>query len=137
MDALALAQRYFDAWSARDRAAVLKTFVPGGTYTDPTTQGPLSGPHFSGYLAALFAAFPDLTFEVESAGLVAPDLVAAQWVMRGTNRGPFNGLPPTDKTMEVRGADFIRVVEGGIYSVEGYFDSRVVALQLGLETPRG
>ena len=137
MDPLALAHTYFDAWNAHDRAAILKAFVPGGTYTDPTTQGPLTGSHFAAYLAALFAAFPDVSFELESAGQVAPDLVVTQWIMRGTNRGPYNGLPPTDKTIELRGADFIRVVEGGIYSVEGYFDSRVVQLQLGLEAPRG
>ena len=35
------ASRYFDAWNARDAAAVLESLVKGGTYTDPTTPGPL------------------------------------------------------------------------------------------------
>jgi predicted ester cyclase len=43
----------------------------------------------------LWAAFPDLSFEVASAGEAGPGLVAAQWIMRGTNLGSMMGLPPT------------------------------------------
>jgi steroid delta-isomerase-like uncharacterized protein len=133
MDALAVANRYFDAWNRRDPAAVLAMLGPAGTYSDPTTRGPLSGDAFVAYMNGLFAAFPDLSFEVESTGLVSPGLVAGQWRMRGTNRGSMNGLPPTGKPVELRGADFIRVADDGIVSVEGYFDAGVVPRQLGLQ----
>ena len=35
MDPLAVAQRYFDAWNARDPEAIAAAFAPGGTYSDP------------------------------------------------------------------------------------------------------
>jgi len=133
MNPLAAAQRYFEAWNRRDATAVLATMAAGGTYTDPGTGGPLSGEAFAGYMNELFSAFPDVSFEIASAGLAGPDLVAAQWIMRGTNSGSMNGLPPTGKSIELHGADFIRVVDEGIRSVHGYFDSRVVPDQLGLQ----
>jgi len=133
ISALDVAQRYFEAWNRRDASAVLETMGPGGTYSDPQTGGPISGEPFRGYMNRLFASFPDVSFEVASQGLLAPDLVGAQWVMRGTNTGSMMGLPPTGKSVVVHGADFIRVGGGAIRSVEGYFDSRAIPEQLGLQ----
>lgn len=133
MSPLDVAQRYFDGWNSRDPAAVLDTMAPGGTYTDPTTGGPLKGEALDGYMKGLFSAFPDVSFEIGSAGLAAPDLVAAQWIMRGTNNGSMFGLPPTGRAIELRGADFIRVDGERIRSVDGYFDSRIIPEQLGLQ----
>ena len=133
MEPIAIAQRYFDGWNRRDPAAVLDTIAPNGTYSDPGTGGPISGDAFIGYMKGLFSAFPDVSFEIASAGLAAPDLVAAQWVMRGTNTGSMYGLPPTGKSVELRGADFIRVTDAKVRSVDGYFDSSEVPKQLGLQ----
>ena len=109
MSSVEVAQRYFDGWNRRDPDAVLATMAPDGTYADPTTGGPLSGDAFAGYMKGLFSAFPDVSFEIASVGQAAPDLVAAQWVMRGTNTGSMYGLPPTGKPVTLHGADFIRV----------------------------
>jgi len=126
-------QQYFDAWNRRDAAAVLATFAAEGTYCDPTSGGRLRGEALAGYMNGLWAAFPDLSFEIVSAGAAGPDLVAAQWIMRGTNTGSMMGLPPTGKSVTVSGADFIRVAGGKIQTVDGYFDSRAVPEQLGLQ----
>jgi steroid delta-isomerase-like uncharacterized protein len=133
MDPIDLAQRYFDAWNRRDPAAVLDTLAPNGTYTDPTTNGPIRGEPFAGYMKGLFSAFPDVSFEIASVGLAADDLVAAQWVMHGTNSGSMYGLPPTGKAVELRGADFIRVADDRILSVDGYFDAGEIPRQIGLQ----
>jgi steroid delta-isomerase-like uncharacterized protein len=133
MDPISVAQSYFDGWNRRDTAAVLSTMASNGTYSDPTTGGPLSGDAFAGYMKGLFSAFPDVSFEVASVGLAAPDLVAAQWIMRGTNGGSMMGLPPTGKRIEVKGADFIRVSGDKIRSIDGYFDAGEIPRQLGLQ----
>ncbi|HET9219645.1 MAG TPA: ester cyclase [Terriglobia bacterium] len=133
MNSLEIANRYFDAWNRRDPEAVLATMAVDGTYTDPTTNGPLSGDAFAAYMKGLFSTFPDTSFEIVSEGQLAPDLVAAQWIMRGTNHGSMRGLPPTGKSIQLHGADFIRVIDGKIRSVDGYFDSGVIPLQLGLQ----
>jgi heme-degrading monooxygenase HmoA len=55
--------------------------------------------------------------------------------MRGTNSGPFNGLPPTGREIALPGADFITFADDGwgIASVTGYFDSARVPRDLGLD----
>src|SRR5262245_18226384 len=116
MSSLDVAHRYFDGWNHRDAEAVLATMAPDGTYRDPTTRGPLSGEAFAAYMEGLFTSFPDVSFEIASVGQAAPDLVAAQWVMRGTNTGSMYGLPPTGKPVTVHGADFIRVAGDTIRS---------------------
>ena len=133
VSALDIANKYFDGWNRRDAGKVLETMGPGGTYADPQTGGPLSGEPFREYMNQLFASFPDVSFEIASEGLLAPDFVAAQWIMRGTNTGSMMGLPPTGKSIVLHGADFIRVADGKVQSVQGYFDSRVIPEQLGLQ----
>ncbi len=123
---------YFHAWRARDADAILATFNDGGRYEDPGTGGPISGPALRGYVTGLWAAFPDLDFEEESLGEIAPDRMAAQWVMTGTNSGSMGGLPPTGKSVRLRGADFFALRDGRLDSVTGYFDSAGLPRQIGL-----
>jgi ketosteroid isomerase-like protein len=66
MDATDVAQRYFDAWNRRDPEAIVATFAEGGTYKDPNAPEGLSGRAIAEYAAGLFAAFPDLSFDVLS-----------------------------------------------------------------------
>lgn len=133
MSAIEHAHRYFDAWNARDAAAIVAAFAPGGTYVDPTTPGPLLGDAIGAYASGLWSAFPDLHFELVSVAPAGDGQVAAQWIMRGTNHGSMNGLPPTGKSVELPGADFITGSEDGLHSVTGYFDSAALPRQLGLQ----
>ena len=84
MDALTIAQHYFDTSNRHDAASIVAAFAEGGTYSDPTTGGPLSAEAIAGYATGLWASFPDLAFEIVSAGLAGNGVVAAQWIMRGT-----------------------------------------------------
>lgn len=127
-----LAQRYFDAWNRHDSAAIVDTFAPGGTYSDPAA-GTLPGPAVGSYADALISAFPDLRFDLDSHSATADARVVAQWVMRGTNRGSFAGAPPTGKEIALPGVDIIDIGEDGIRSVRGYFDQRTLVDQLGLQ----
>jgi steroid delta-isomerase-like uncharacterized protein len=128
-----IAQLYFDAWNQHDADAIVAAFAEGGTYADPATAGPLTGTAIGTYARALWDAFPDLSFDIGSVTENASGLVSAEWLMKGTNTGPFNGLPPTGATVAVAGADFIRVGADKIRSVQGYFDSGAVPRALGLD----
>ena len=133
MGALDVVQKYFDAWNSRNPEAIAATLSDNGTYEDPTTGGPLTGPAFSQYAGGLISAFPDLNFEVVSASATNDTTVAAQWLMKGTNSGPFGGGPPTGKTIALPGADFFTLEGEKIRSVKGYFDQRTLVDQLGLQ----
>jgi steroid delta-isomerase-like uncharacterized protein len=132
MNPLDVAQTYFDAWNRRDPAAIVATFVEGGTYSDPTVPA-LTGNALATNTSGLFVAFPDLSFETVSANQTGEHTVAAQWMMRGTNTGPFAGSPPTGNTVALPGADFITTEGDKIRSVQGYFDQKTFLEQLGLQ----
>ena len=127
------AQRYFDAWNRHDAGGIAATFAENGTYADPVTPGPLTGAAIGAYAQGLWDSFPDLSFDIVSVTENASGLVSAEWVMKGTNTGPFNGLPPTGAAVVLPGADFIRVDAGKIHSVQGYFDSGALPRALGLD----
>jgi steroid delta-isomerase-like uncharacterized protein len=60
----------------------------------------------------LWAAFPDLTFEVEDV-FVADDRVASIGTMRGTHEGEFMGIPPSGRRFEARQMHRLRFDEEG------------------------
>ena len=126
-------QQYTDAWNRHDAAAIVATFGAGGTYTDPVTAGPLTGEAIGVYAKSLWDAFPDLSFETLSSMENGDGLLSAEWLMKGTNTGSMNGLPPTGKSISLRGADFVRVEGDKIRSVQGYFDGGAVPRSLGLD----
>ncbi|MGB6193524.1 MAG: ester cyclase [Terracidiphilus sp.] len=126
-------QQYTDAWNRHDAAAIVATFAAGGTYTDPVTPGPLCGEAIGAYAQSLWDAFPDLSFETLSSIENGDGLLSAEWLMKGTNTGSLNGLPPTGKSISLSGADFVRVEGGRICSVQGYFDGGAVPRSLGLD----
>lgn len=127
-----IAQQYFDAWNARDADAIMQTFVENGTYSDPGVQL-LSGQGIGDYAQSLWAAFPDLSFTINSLIESTEGSIAAEWVMTGTNTGSMNGLPPTGKPISLAGIDFIEFEPDGIKALRGYFDTKVIPEQLGLQ----
>lgn len=133
MTLLDIAHAYFDAWNRHDPDGIVAVFAAGGTYSDPSTGGRLTGAAIAGYARELLTAFPDLTFEIVSVAPAGEGMVAAQWLMHGHNMGSLAGTPPTGRTLALPGADFIRIAGDMIESVEGYFDQRTLAEQLGLQ----
>lgn len=130
---LATVRAYLAGWNAHDAAAVAATFAPGGTYVDPTLQGPLPGEAVGMYVDGLVSAFPDLAFHIEGTW-VAGDRVTVQWRMCGTNTGLLPGAPqPTGGTVDLPGVDVITVGPDGITAVVGYFDQKTMVEQLGMQ----
>jgi steroid delta-isomerase-like uncharacterized protein len=133
MNALEVVGAYFEAWSARDPLRVVAAFDAHGTHEDPASGGPIGGERLGRHAAGLFAAFPDLSFELVSAAQTGESTVAAQWCMSGTNSAPLMGGPPTQRSISLRGADFIAVSGDKITSVQRYFDQKTFIDQLGLQ----
>jgi steroid delta-isomerase-like uncharacterized protein len=126
-------ERYIDAWNRHDGPGIATTFVSGGTYTDPLTAGSLIGDTIARYAEGLWQSFPDLRFELDGTPLCNGETAYMPWKMLGTNTGPFRGLPPSGKSVTVSGVDIVTLSPKGLHSVVGYFDSRVVPDQLGLQ----
>lgn len=130
--AKALIEAYFEGWNAHDVSAVQKTFAPGGTYSDPTTERPVAASDLARVVEPLFAAFPDLAFE-RSEAVGEGERYVVEWVMRGHNRGPLRaGIIPTEREATLRGVDVFELGEDGIRAVRGYFDQKTFVESLGL-----
>ncbi|NTV09570.1 MAG: ester cyclase [Zoogloea sp.] len=79
----------------------------------------------------LRTAFPDLHFTLEE--LIAEgDLVAVRATMRGTQRGPFMGIAPTNRAVEQAGIHIIRFADGKAVEHWGVHDDLGMLKQLGV-----
>ena len=130
---LSIAQKYFDAWNCHEMQGIVDNFREGGIYTDPFAQA-LPGEAVAAYAEGLWKAFPDLSFERMGMRFVGNGSVATQWMMKGTNSGPFQGQPPSGRCINLPGADFIQIEGDKIRSAKVYFDTGEFLRQLGFRT---
>ena len=133
----AAATRYFDAIAARDVDGMVACWKAGAVdHVAPV--GALRAPDgLRAYFAELFAAFPDLRYEVVDM-IVDGDRVAVRWRARGTFSGrPFDGIAPTGARAEIEGIDLGRIEDGLLVENYATWDDAAVARQLGLLPARG
>jgi steroid delta-isomerase-like uncharacterized protein len=75
-------------------------------------------------------AFPDLKWEGKGA-FVSGNKVAAEYVMSGTQKNEFLGMPATGKSFALRCCSILEF-EGGLFTREtAYLDSATWMRQLG------
>lgn len=91
-------------------------------------------PGIQGFIDAMKefrASFPDIKITITD--LVVTE-TKASWlsVMTGTNSGPLNGMPATNKKINVTGADWINIKDGKCVDHWGYIDDFAFMQQLGL-----
>lgn len=132
MSSPTLAQRYIDAWNEHDADNIAACFAPGGSYSDPLAGEGVSAAAAADYAARLFAAFPDLYFEIVSIDACGAQGLAIQWIARGTQQGAYLGHAATERLVELPGAVFMRLGADGIRTARGYFDAAAILRQLGL-----
>ena len=63
------------------------------------------------FWSTFFAAFPDIVATMDDL-VVARDRVVGRFTYRGTHLGPFYGVPPTGRPIEMRSIDIWRTGEG-------------------------
>ena len=103
-------------------------------YIDRNPLGVAHTPGLVGFKQAfqIFrAAFPDQHFTVEEI-IVKADKVVCRFTMRGTHRGTFMGITPTQKKVEATGIDIFRIADGLIAEHWGGFDRLSLIQQLGV-----
>lgn len=78
---------------------------------DWPAQGPTGPKAFRDYYSAIRTAVPDARYEVDD--LIAEgDKVVVRWRLLGTHKGPFRGIPPSGRSITLKGIAIYRV-EGG------------------------
>jgi steroid delta-isomerase-like uncharacterized protein len=116
--------------TASERLAT-ELISPNAIFYVPGRPEPLKGP--TGYLAVIGmmrAGFPDVQWTLEQM-IAEGDGVAARFTMRGTHRGPFFGVPPTGKPIEVQAMNFYRLSGGQFVEERGQPDLLSLLQQIG------
>ncbi|HEY6424647.1 MAG TPA: ester cyclase [Pseudonocardiaceae bacterium] len=83
-----------------------------------------------------FTALPDVQATMEDL-VVAGDRVVGRFVYRGTHTGPFLGIPPTGRSIEMRSIDIWRVADGMFAEHWDELNTLEVFQQLGVVAPLG
>lgn len=82
-------------------------------------------------------AFPDVEFDIHDMFL-DEDVVITHWTFRGTHRGTFAGIEPTEEQVEVSGMSLNRFEDGKAVEDINYWDNTEFFQQLGvMEPPTG
>jgi len=92
---------------------------------------PMTFADHQGFASAFYAGFPDLEHAIED--IVATDsAVVVRFILKGTHRGDFMGIPATQKPIEVEAIAIFKVTAGRITELRGQFDQMGMMRQLGV-----
>jgi steroid delta-isomerase-like uncharacterized protein len=132
-----VARAAFDAIISKDPDGVVAVGAPG--YTDDFVAiGEMRGHEaIRAFFSELFAAFPD--FEMTIDRIMADETSAVvQWHAAGTfTGGSFQGILPTGRRVEIRGADVMEISGGLIQHNTIYYDGASFARQIGMLPSQG
>jgi len=124
-------QRFTEFINTADEHLARELIAKDAVFHVPTQTAPLQGPE--GYLltiAMMREGFPDIQWTLEEM-IADGDKVAARYTMRGTHRGTFLGIPPTEKRIEVQAMNFYRWSDGQIVGERGQPDMLGLLQQIG------
>ncbi len=86
-------------------------------------------------IAYFRSAFPDIHVTIEEM-IAEGNTVAERQTMRGTHRGEFFGIPPTDRRVTMTGIHIFRVADGKLVEHRANNDDLGMLQQLGaIPTP--
>jgi len=135
----ALLEQYVERYNAGDLDGCMDLYAEDAVQIMP--DGTFEGKSaIRERLARELAALPDVHFSF-GAYVEEGDAFADEWTFVGTQTGPIvlpNGaeLPATNKRVEVKGMEFVRLRDGKIIVDNLYYDNLAVLVQLGL-VPQG
>jgi steroid delta-isomerase-like uncharacterized protein len=130
----AVMQRFTEFINTASEKLAAELISPDAIFHVPGRSEPMRGP--GGYLAIIGimrGGFPDIQWILEEM-ICEGDKVAARFTMRGTHRGPFFGVPPSGKPIEVQAMNFYRLSGGQFVEERGQPDLLSVLQQIGAVT---
>jgi steroid delta-isomerase-like uncharacterized protein len=130
-----IAQRFMEeCWTQGKLDMVTELVSSGCTYHDPAFPSLTSGAdNLKRHIESCKSGFPDLTFTVDDT-IAERNEVVLHWTARGTHKGQFLGMAPTNRNATISGTSIYRIDGGKI--VEQWADWNLMSLmeQLGIAT---
>jgi steroid delta-isomerase-like uncharacterized protein len=127
---------YYEAMARRDPDAVAAHYADDGVH-EVIPLGTFRGPDaVRSLFREIVSAVPDVETRVER--MVADTRGAAvEWRLTGSfNGGPFQGIDPTGKRIELRGLDLLEVEGDKLKRGTVYYDGAEFSRQVGMLPPQ-
>ncbi len=126
-------QRFGDAVNSGNLEEILEVVSPSVIDHDPAPDQEPGPRGFVKIFTGLRRAFPDLNISVDH--LVADeDNVSIAYIISGTHKGIFLGVPPSDRAIRARGVQIARFEEGKMVERWGSSDQLGILEQIGAWT---
>jgi steroid delta-isomerase-like uncharacterized protein len=121
------------AWTSNDPEKVLALFTDDCVFEDVTFGVVAHGKEeIRSFAKHAFAAVPDFKYEVTNR-FATQQWAVIEWVMSGTHKGDFPGIPATGKRFSsVRGTTILELKIGKIRRESDYWDAATFMKQVGL-----
>lgn len=133
----ALARRYVEQVLNAGKLEVLdEILAPNYKRYLSATAAPLTPDQQKQRLAGLRAVFPDLNVTIEDL-IAAGDRIVLRMTVRGTQKGAFQGIPPTGKSVTVSAVEVVRIENGKYVEHWGGADNLDLLQQLGAVVSAG
>jgi predicted ester cyclase len=134
----AVVRRIFDEIFNQGKLEVADELLTHNTAVHVPFEHPGSGPAaLKKIVASLRGGFPDIQLEIEDL-LGEGDKIAVAWhSTRQTHLGPYRGLPPTRRSIQVSGIDILRFDDGRVAEFSMHLDELGAVRQMGVVPPEG
>jgi steroid delta-isomerase-like uncharacterized protein len=121
-----------EAWNAHDLERTVEFYASDFEGTDVAQATPQRGPDgIRQTMSRYFQAFPDLYFEVETLIVQAEHAVLA-WTAYGTHEGKLMNIPPTGRSVQIKGVSLLIISDGKIRQASYVWDVAGLLRHLGL-----
>ena len=111
---ITIAEELSEAWNTHDIERIVSFYALDYEGLDVSRASPQKGQRaVQEYAAMYITAFPDLRFETEEI-IIQGNRAAIVWKAQGTHRGVLLNIPPTHRTVTVRGVSVMTVEDGKI-----------------------
>ena len=128
---------YQEVWNERKLDVVGELISPSHALHDANVSGSQIGPDaYKQQVARFTTAFPDLHFAIEDI-VSEKDKLVVSWMISGTHKGEYDGIPPTDKKISVDGITISYIADGKILDSYVSWDALGLLRQLGHAPPLG
>jgi steroid delta-isomerase-like uncharacterized protein len=128
-----IARRFMEeCWNQGQLDSISELVSDNCSFHDPVFPNLEAGAeNIKRHISMCRSGFPDLKFTIEDT-IAERNEVVLHWMARGTHKGQFLGMAPTDKTASVCGTSIFRIDDGKI--VEQWADWNLMSLmeQLGM-----
>lgn len=120
-----------DLWNTGKPELAPQIYSPQAEHREPGHE-PIHGPkEIAHWISVLHTAFPDFKMEITRT-LTEGNQFVLSWTCHGVHKGPFLGIAPTGKRVEIQGVTLGRTSHGHIHDERVYYDRLSFLEQAGV-----